>query len=89
MNLYEFTTVTDPSGKQVVLVAGRVADHPDPKQQTEWITFQFAVDVPTALNGARQRTAALERARDVLHSLSLDFDKIGSQRDPSTLGPTR
>jgi hypothetical protein len=78
--LYEFTTVTSPDGKQVELVSGRVSDQSNPTGQKEWITFQLAVDMPTNLNGALQREAALGRARDILHQLSSDFDKTGHQR---------
>lgn len=87
MQLYEFTTVTGESGARVVLVSGRVANHPDPAEQKEWITFRIAVDVPTALSGTLQRAAALERVRVILHQLEVDFERIGHQRGQAMLRP--
>jgi hypothetical protein len=76
-------------GARVVLVSGRVADHRDPAQQKEWITFQVAIDAPTGRSGATLRAEALEKARDILNQLSADFENVGRQRGPEPLGHRR
>jgi hypothetical protein len=86
MKLYEFTSVTGEDGARVVLVAGRVADHSDPTKQTGWITFQIAIDAPTGRSGATLRSEALEKARDILHQLSVDFENVARRAGQEPLG---
>jgi hypothetical protein len=82
MKLYELTTTTSDDGARIVLVAGRVADHRDPKEQKEWITFQFSFDLPTVRNGALLRKEVLEKGRDILSQLLRDFERIAFQPAP-------
>ena len=79
MKLREFTTETNEDGSQIVRASGRVADHGDPDKQTEAITFQFAVDVPTVRNGALLRAEVLSKAQSILDQLARDFAHIGDK----------
>ncbi len=73
MILREFTSETNEEGSKIVRVRGRVSDHEDRDEQSEWIEFQFTVDLPAVRNGARLRQEALEKARDTLTALAKEF----------------
>jgi hypothetical protein len=79
MKLRKFTTETNEDGSQIVRASGRVADNADPEEQTEWITFQLAVDAPTVRNGALLRSEALGIAQSILDQLAKDFLRLGDK----------
>ncbi len=79
MILREFTSETNEDGSKIVRVRGRVSDHADREEQSEWIEFQVAVDLPTTRNGARLREDALEKVRDTLAALAKDFMRLADQ----------
>ena len=80
MQMFSFATTVNEDGTKIVSVAGRIADHPQSDEQSEWIDFQFAIDMPTVRNGALQRQAALIKARDIIQQLANDYEKIGRER---------
>ena len=80
MMMYEFTTVPSDDEKRVIHVSGRIADHRDPKERTEWITFRFAIDEPSDLSDRSLRRAALRKASGILNDIatgiaSLDYPR--------------
>ena len=79
MKLQEFTTITNDDLSKIVYVQGRVSDHSDPEKQKEWITFRFAVELPTVRNGAILRREVLQQASEKLRGLSQDFERIVDQ----------
>ena len=79
MQLREFTSETNQDGSKVVRVAARISNHPNYDEQSEWIQFQLAIDVPTIRNGAILRREALEKARDILFQLAKDFQQLSDQ----------
>jgi hypothetical protein len=85
MDLYELATTTDATGKQLVSCRIAIADHADPAARKEWLDAQIAIDLPTVLNGALLRAAALRKVRDELHRLAIHFENIG--RDPQSAPP--
>ena len=85
MKLREFTSETNEDGSQIFRVRARVSDHADRDEQSEWIEFQLAVDVPTFRNGAILRQEVLETARDTLNRLATDFRRLGDQALSSRL----
>lgn len=80
MQLFDFTTTVNEDGQTIVCASGRIADHQQSGEQREWISFQFAVDLPTVRNGALQRKAVLEKVRDIAQQLANDYARIGSDR---------
>jgi hypothetical protein len=58
----------------------RLARRKPPGPRSIWITFQFAIDLPIAQNGALQRAKALEQVRDICHQLAMDFATAGHLR---------
>lgn len=80
MALRELTAETTEDGTTIRRVVARIADHPDRAEQTEWIEFQIAVDVPTVRNGALLRMQVLEQASATLTALAADFQRLGQQR---------
>ena len=79
MQLYEFTTVTNEDGSKLVRASGRVANHPERGEQTEWIEFQFSIDVQTVRNGAALRREVLTQAHEKLFELAKNFERIAYQ----------
>ncbi len=79
MLLREFTSETNEDGTRIVRVGARVSDHADRDEQSEWIEFQVAVDVPTIRNGALLRREVLHKVRDTLDRLAAGFGHIADQ----------
>jgi hypothetical protein len=79
MKLHDFTTFMNEDGTQIVRVHARVSDHADHDEQSEWIEFQIAVEVPTIRNGALLRQEVLLQASESLRSLAKDFERIAYQ----------
>ena len=79
MILREFTSETNEDGSKIVRVRGRVSDHADRDEQSEWIEFQVAVDVATVLNGAFLRREVLQKARDTLDRLAAGFGHLADR----------
>jgi hypothetical protein len=82
MKLFEFTTVTAEDGKRLALAYARVADHRDPTEQKEWITFQLAIDLPIGQTGATLRKIVLTKAHETLFQLASDFERLAHQSPP-------
>jgi hypothetical protein len=80
MALRELTAETSEDGVTIRRVVARISDHPDRAEQTEWIEFQIAVDVPTVRNGALLRMQALEQASATLTALAAGFERLGNSR---------
>lgn len=70
-------TCTDNGHRQLTSVAFLVADHPDPAIRKEWLSGQFATDVPTARNGLLLRAEVLRQARDILDALANHYEHLG------------
>ena len=79
MILREFTSEANEDGSKIVRVRARVSDHAERGAQSEWIEFQFKVDLATRLNGARLRQNTLEKARDTLMALAKEFGRIADE----------
>jgi hypothetical protein len=80
MHLYDFTSETDKDGSKILRVHARIANRRSRDEQSEWIDFQFAIDVPTVRNGALLRAEALSKASEILRQLASDFQRLGQQR---------
>ncbi len=80
MKLYEFTCLTNEDDSKIVRVSGRISNHSDPAQQTEHITFQLSVDVPTVRNGALLRSEALKLVSDIARDIDVHFGSLVGER---------
>jgi hypothetical protein len=76
MALRELTTETTEDGKTIRRAAGRIADHSDRTEQSEWIEFQVAVDVPTVRSGALLRMQVLRQVSEITGELAHGFEQI-------------
>jgi hypothetical protein len=83
MKLYSFTSLTNEDASEIVCVAGRIADHPEPTEPTEWIDFRIAIAAPIVLSGALLRAKALRQAIDTLHELAAYFERLERQTPPN------
>ncbi len=79
MKLRELTSDLNEDGLKILRVRGRVSDRADRGEQTEWIEFQVAVDVPIGRHGAQLPAEVLERARDTLDQLAKHFRHLFDQ----------
>lgn len=77
MYLIDLTTETNEDGSKIVRVSGRIADHPQIAEQSEWISFQFATELPTVRNGALLRSEALRLVHEKALQLSQQFERLG------------